>query len=106
MDNLTKQEELYLLAILRLQNNAYGVTIREVIFKITGKLVSNGALYFTLNQIYRKGYVTKTIGEPTPVRGGVRKKYYNLTYIGRQVLLLAYKTHASIWNGVSINRLG
>ena len=57
MKFLTRHEEIYLLAIWRLQENAYGVKIRKQINTTTCRKISYGALYFTLDQLYKKGYV-------------------------------------------------
>ena len=103
MKELTKLEEIFLLSIWRLQENAYGVKIRKDIFKQTGKKISYGALYFTLDQIYTKGYVTKTIGDTTPVRGGVRKAFYNLTPEGKLALKHAFELNNSIWKDIVIS---
>ena len=62
-------------------------------------------MYFTLDQIYRKGYVSRLTGEPTPIRGGARKKYYHITDEGRQALIKAYKIHTAIWDGVPLKIL-
>ncbi|MBA7616437.1 hypothetical protein ES703_23733 [subsurface metagenome] len=102
MKYLTRQEEIYLLAIWRLQENAYGVQIKKQLADMIGRKISYGALYFTLEQLFKKGYVTRSIGEPTPVRGGCRKIYYNLTPAGKGALKAAYELQKSIWDGISI----
>ena len=105
MNHLTRQEEIFLLAIWRLQKDAYGVKIKKKISEISGKKLSYGALYFTLEQIFKKGYVARTVGEPTPVRGGCSKIYYGLTDKGKDFLKSAYKLQQSIWDGISIMSL-
>jgi PadR family transcriptional regulator PadR len=102
MKYLTRQEEIYLLAIWRLQDNAYGVQIKKQIFEVTGRKISYGALYFTLEQLFKKGYVTRTVGEPTPVRGGCRKIYYSLTSAGNESLKAIYELQRSIWKDISV----
>ena len=102
MNYLTRQEEIYLLAICRLQENAYGVKIKKKIAEMTGRSLSYGALYFTLEQLFKKEYVSRTVGEPTPVRGGCSKIYYNLTVKGKEALKNAYKLQESIWDGISV----
>lgn len=102
MKYLTRQEEIYLLAIWRLKDNAYGVKIKKQITDMTCKDISYGALYFTLEQLFKKGYVIRSIGEPTPVRGGCRKIYYNLTPEGKKALKAAHKLQRSIWDGISV----
>ena len=102
MHYLTRQEEIFLMAIHRLQDDAYGVRIRKEVETMTRKKVSYGALYFTLDQIFKKGYVTRTKGEATPVRGGCSKIYYHLTKTGKSALKDAYALQQSIWNGISV----
>jgi len=102
MNYLTRQEEIYLLAIWQLQDDAYGVEIRKQVAKMTGRKISYGALYFTLEQVFKKGYATRTTGEPTPVRGGCSKIYYHLTKAGKKALKAAYELQKSIWDDVSV----
>lgn len=101
MKYLTRLEEIYLLAIWRLEGNAYGVQIRKEIADVTGKKISYGALYFTLEQLFKKGYVTRNSGEPTPVRGGCRKIYYHLTPSGKKALKEVYEFQKSLWKSIS-----
>lgn len=101
MKDLTLYESIFLLAISRLDNNAYGVAIREEVSQVMQRTISYGTLYSYLDQIFRKGYVTKTIGDPTPERGGRRKIFYKLTLDGRKALRTSYKLQKAIWAGVS-----
>lgn len=86
MDYLGEFEQLVLLALLRLGENAYGVTVRLEIEKRTGREVALGAIYKTLGRLEEKGYVTSTVGEPTPERGGRRKKFYAVAPLGVKAL--------------------
>ena len=97
MKDLTLYESIILLAILRLKDNAYGVTIREKIADIAQRSLSYGTLYSYLDQIHRKGYVSKSIGKPSPERGGRRKILYTLTPDGAEALKTAYKLQKVIW---------
>jgi DNA-binding PadR family transcriptional regulator len=79
--------ELYVMgALLRLGDEAYGVTIRQEIEEQCGRAVAIGAVYATLARLETKGYVTFSISEPTPVPGGRSKKYARLTPEGRRAL--------------------
>jgi PadR family transcriptional regulator PadR len=91
MAELTPNETVVLLAVLRLKQNAYGVAIREEMIKITQTPVTYGTLYSYLDQLFRKGFLAKSYGEPTPERGGRRKIYHRLTPIGRLALKEAYE---------------
>lgn len=79
-------EELMLLAIVRLRDNAYGMTIRQTIDEVTGRTTSIGAVYTTLERMEQKGFVKSHQGEATPERGGRAKRYFELTGTGAQAL--------------------
>mgnify|MGYP002084963891 CR=1 FL=1 len=79
-------EELILLAILKLSNDAYGVPIAETIEEFSGKRVSIGALYTSLSRLEEKGFIRSRIGESTDERGGRAKKYYAVEGTGLEVL--------------------
>ncbi len=100
MKELTKAEELILLTIWRLKNEAYGVAIRKKIKELTGKVYAYGTLYFILDQLSAKELVLKIKGEPTPERGGRGKTFYNLTPNGQQALKLSLEMHNKIWTGI------
>ena len=98
---LSKAEELLLLSIFRLKENAYGVTIRKEVKERTRKLYTYGTLYGLLDQLYQKGYVDRFDGEPTKERGGRRKTFYKLTAFGVESLKNALQLHNSVWEGIS-----
>ena len=79
-------EELLLLAILRLRDNAYGMTIRQTVADATGRETSIGAIYTTLERMEQKGFITSRQGEATPERGGRAKRYFEITGTGSQAL--------------------
>jgi DNA-binding PadR family transcriptional regulator len=79
-------EQLVLLALVRLGDDAYGVSIQEEIARRTRREVSPGAVYKTLLRLEEKGLVGSWLGEPTPRRGGRRKKHYRLSATGAQEL--------------------
>jgi PadR family transcriptional regulator PadR len=91
MIDLTPNETVVLLAVLRLKENAYGVAIREEMARITQTVVTYGTLYSYLDQLFRKGLLAKSYGEPTAKRGGRRKIYHRLTPKGREALREAYE---------------
>jgi DNA-binding PadR family transcriptional regulator len=79
--------ELYLmLALGRLRDDAYGVTLRREIEDRAGRPVSIGAVYATLNRLEAKGLVRHRISDPLPVPGGRSRKYFRLTSEGERVL--------------------
>ena len=101
MKYLTKSEEILLLAIWRLNNNAYGVTIRKHIRQVTGEEMTYGTLYSALDQLVKKEYVYKDVGDPTPERGGRRKIFYTITPKGFEALKDAQALTKTLWNDVS-----
>ena len=99
MNELTKAEETLLLTILRLKDNAYGVAMKQHIQKTTGKVLPYGTLYFILEQLTKKGYAKRFIGESKPERGGRSRIYYTLTSEGNKALKHAFKMQQKVWNG-------
>jgi len=95
-------EQLVLLAILRLDNDAYGMEIREEIERRTGRDVSYGAVYTTLERLARKGYVTHELGDPTAERGGRARKYFRVGAAGRTALRSTRQALTVMWDGVSL----
>jgi PadR family transcriptional regulator PadR len=79
-------EQLVLLALMRLKDDAYGMTIRREIEERTGRNVSIGALYTTLDRLEAKGYVSSFQGQPTAARGGRAKKHFRLEAKGVEAL--------------------
>ena len=75
-------EQLVLLALLRLGDEAYAVTIRREIAERTGRDVSIGAIYATLDRLEQKGFVSSRRGDPTPERGGRAKRYFRIEATG------------------------
>lgn len=85
-DYLGQFEEILLLAILRLGEQAYGARIRQMVEGAMEKSVAIGAVYTTLDRLERKGYVSSWQGEPTPERGGRAKRYFQVEGVGEQAL--------------------
>lgn len=79
-------EQLVLLALLQLGESPYAVPVREAICRRTGRDVSLGAVYKTLERLDAKGYVSSYTGEPTRERGGRRKKFYRVEPPGSRAL--------------------
>lgn len=88
-------EELVLLAIMTLGKDAYGVSISEAIEERTGKRVSTGALYTTLQRLEEKGFISSTMGERTPERGGRAKKYFTVENAGREAVASSKEARAA-----------
>ena len=101
MKHLTKNEEIILLTIWRLKEEAYGVRINNYIKNSIGKDWNYGTLYCILDQLVKKGMVSKKEGKPMPERGGRRKIYYTISQDGRAVLQEALEMQQTLWHGVT-----
>jgi len=101
MGNLTRNEEIVLVSILKLRTGTYGVGIRNQIRELTGEDWNYGLLYGLLDQLVRKGYLIKKEGKPLPERGGRRKMYYAISKPGRRALAEAYQLKETLWEGIA-----
>ncbi|MCK5146912.1 helix-turn-helix transcriptional regulator [bacterium] len=98
MIELTKYEEILLISILHLKENAYGVHINKRILETTGKQWNYGTLYRMLDQLVRKDLVERKEGEPMKEKGGRRKTYYSITDTGYQALQESWALQKTLWN--------
>jgi DNA-binding PadR family transcriptional regulator len=101
MIEISKAEEMVLLAIWRLGDEAYGVSVRRQIRIGTGKDYTYGTLYGLLRQMGHKGYIQKIKGDPLPKKGGRGKTYFKLTPEGIQALKDAIALHRRMWKGIT-----
>jgi PadR family transcriptional regulator PadR len=85
-DYLGEFEQLILFSLIRLGDEAYGVTIRDTLRERTGRDVSFGAIYSTLRRLETKHLIRSSLGEPAPVRGGRAKKFVVILPRGRAAL--------------------
>lgn len=92
-DYLGEFEHIVILALLRLGDRAYGVTVRQEIEECISREVSIGAIYATLDRLETKGYVKSKLGDPTPERGGRSKRLFHVTAKGMSAL---YRTHRAL----------
>lgn len=95
-------EQVVLLAILRLDKQAYGVAIRSEIAACTQREPAPGALYTTLDRMEDKGIVRSWFGESTPQRGGRPKRYFALTKAGLAALVSAQRAYQSLLDGLDL----
>ena len=91
-------EEIVLLSVGVLGENAYGVTIKDEMLERTGKQPSIGALHSALNRLEKKGYIRSDEGGATTERGGRRKRYFSLTASGKKALVEARNLRDSFWD--------
>ena len=99
-ESLGHFELLVLLALMRQEDDAYGVPIAREIEKSTGKPVVLASVYNTLERLEEKGLVRSAVGQPTPERGGRRKRYFSATAAGLREVRAAKKALTILWQGV------
>src|SRR5262245_30138647 len=102
--NLGEFEQLILLAILRLGDDAYGVSIRAELADRAGRTIAPGAMYTALERLESKGLVTSRMGDPTPQRGGRAKRYVTVTAAGRRALARAVQAYERLLDGLDLVR--
>jgi DNA-binding PadR family transcriptional regulator len=96
---LTKLEDQILLSVWKFKGKAYGINVYQHIEQITHSKVAIGVVYFALDRLTKRGYLESYKGEPTAVRGGMRKKYYRITQKGLNALTASKKVNDRIWSG-------
>ena len=99
MKLLSRQEEIVLLAIMRLGDGAYGVTIREFISEITGKYWSIGAIYVPLERLLDKGFIKSDLQKTYDKKGGRSRRFYQLTREGNEALDEILQLQQALWKG-------
>lgn len=100
--SLGEFEQVVLLAILRLEGNAYGFTIGAEIVARTGRKPSPGALYATLERLKGKGFVASRVGDPTPVRGGRAKRFFDVTGSGVKAVARSQRAYQRLLDGLTL----
>lgn len=98
---LGELEELILLAIGCLNSEAYTVPIQQLLESTTGRVISMGALYTSLERLRKKGFTTSKLTEPTAERGGKSKRIYQVSYEGERALKEARAARDLLWNQFS-----
>jgi DNA-binding PadR family transcriptional regulator len=93
-------EQIVLLAVLKIRDDAYGVTVHEELERHTKRPVARGAVYMTLDRLEKKGLLTSALSEPTAERGGRAKRCYAVTKTAVQALRASRRTLLSLWDGL------
>jgi DNA-binding PadR family transcriptional regulator len=96
--NLGEFEELILLTIAGLVNEAYSVAICDELEKHTGRSAKLGVVHSVLNRLEEKGFIKSKMGEATQVRGGKRKRYYSITSAGKAALIKSREVRDQLWS--------
>jgi len=101
-------EQLVLLGVLRLEREeqAYGAKIRQEIHERSGRDVSINAVYTTLERLESKGLLKSWVGDPTPQRGGRRRKFYAVRPAGVASLREAYRAITAMVDGLQTRLAG
>jgi|SRR5690348_17387953 PadR family transcriptional regulator len=99
-DYLGEFEHIVLLALMRLGDQAYGVTVRREIETRTKREVSIGAIYATLDRLEAKRYVRSRTGDPTPERGGRSKRFFRVTAQGVAAVNRTHRALSNLTNGL------
>lgn len=100
MDMLSRIEEILLLAIWKLGDNAYGISVRGQVERDTGVKWISGAIYAPLNRLKKNGYVRTVQAKGSAERGGRPRIYYQLTKLGLKKLASIQEVNRSIWMDV------
>src|SRR5256885_10447344 len=100
--SLGEFEQLILLALVRLGDQAYGVSIHNEIVRRAGREVTVASVYKTLERLETKGFAASTLGEPTAERGGRRKKYFRIQPAGRRAVAQALAALNRMTDGLSL----
>ena len=98
--NLGEFEELILLTVCVLYENAYGVAIQEEIEQQTGRSLSISAVHSALHRLQGKGFVESWMGGATNQRGGRRKRYFRITSAGKEALLEMRRIREEMWRRI------
>ncbi len=96
-------EQMVLLALIRLDDNAYGMTIRQTIQERTRRPVAIGQVYSALDRLEHKGFLSSRLGGPEPIRGGRAKKLFRLTPAGAAALTHSRGMMAQMAEGLDVD---
>ena len=93
-------EQMVLLAVLQVREDAYGVTVHEELERHTKRPIARGAVYMTLDRLEKKGLLGSTLSEPTAARGGRAKRCYTLTRTAILALKASRRPMLSLCDGL------
>lgn len=93
-------EQQVLLAVWRLDDEAYGTSVRDELEERTGRDVAQGAVYTTLVRLEKKGLLRSRMSDPTPVRGGKAKRFFRITPEGVSGVQEARAALDRLWDGL------
>lgn len=96
-EHLGEFEELILLMIILLEDDAYGLAIRNALKEHANRIVTIGAVHGTVNRLQSKGFIESTLGGASESRGGRHKRLFNITSAGKQILEKSQEMKISLW---------
>jgi PadR family transcriptional regulator PadR len=99
---LGEMELMVLLAVVRLGEDAYGVPISKELLILAGREVTLGSIYAALERLEQKAFVTSSLGDPTPERGGRAKRYFRATPEGVRALRMTRTALMNLWKGIPL----
>jgi len=100
---INELEQMVLLALVRLGDEAYGVTVREAIEARAGRSVSIAAVYAALDRMEKRGWVEAWLSEPIAVRGGRARKHFRVTATGAAEVRAARRRMEDMWRGLELH---
>ncbi len=99
-EHLGELEELVLLLVVMLKEEAYGLAIRKALKEHSGRTVTIGAVHGTVNRLESKGFIDSSMGGATDVRGGRRKRIFNITASGKKALQKSQEVKVNLWQQI------
>ena len=96
---LGELEQMILWTVLRLEDAAYGLAVRDQLEERAGRSVARGAVYTTLDRLVRKGYLESRLADPDDSRAGRPRRYFTVTDAGREALKESRDALVSLWSG-------
>lgn len=105
-EHLGEFEQLVILALLRLGDDGYGMTVRRELEQTARRPVTLGSVYATLDRLEDKGLVSSWHADPDPIRGGKPRRYFKVEPAGERALSASREMMRRMWDGVEIRMLG
>ena len=99
-DHIGELEELILLLIVMLKEEAYGLSIRKALKEHAGRTVTIGAVHGTVNRLERKGFIESSLSGATELRGGRRKRIFTITASGKKILQKSRDVKVNLWQQI------
>ncbi len=99
-DHIGELEELILLLIVMLKEEAYGLSIRKALKEHASRVVTIGAVHGTVNRLERKGFIESSLSGATELRGGRRKRIFTITASGKKALQKSKDVKVNLWQQI------